>query len=220
MTNLLVDIIRSFYTNMEARIRVDEELLEKIEMNNGLRQGCTMAPTLFNLYAGVVAEKQTEAMQDVKDVGMELLYKLDQQLFRRSTRGASEVTVDKEEFADDVVLVASTREAAQTVGKAWTPAGCGMTDEDRLPLPLDDGGTVEHVSQFPYLGFLIAESGWSHEEGDRRIASGSRAFWALRRAVFKDSNLSVKTKRSVYNACVMSVLLYGSECWVLLRRDL
>ena len=47
--------------------------------------------------------------------------------------------------------------------------GCGMTDEDRLPLPLDDGGAVEHVCQFPYLGSLIAESGRSHEKVDRRI---------------------------------------------------
>ena len=177
-------------------------------------------------------------MQDVENVGVELLYKLDQQLFRRSTRGANEVTVDKGEFADGVVLVASTREAAQAVGRAYVGVtralgltvslpktkfmvvGCGVTDEDRLPLPLDDGGTVEHVSQFPYSGSLIAESGQSHEEVDRRIASASRAFRALKRAVFKDSNLPVKTKRSVYNACVMSVLLYGSECWVLLRRDL
>ena len=98
--------------------------------------------------------------------------------------------------------------------------GCGVTDEDRLPLLLEDGGTVECVSQFPYLGSLIAESGRSHEEVDRRIASASKAFGALRRAVFRDSNLSVKTKRRVYDACVMSILLYGSECWVPLRRDL
>ena len=37
--DLLVDIIRSFHTSMEARIRVDGELLEEIEVNNGLRQG-------------------------------------------------------------------------------------------------------------------------------------------------------------------------------------
>ena len=82
VSDLLVDIIRSFHTGMEARIRVNGKLLEKIEVNNSLRQGCTMAPTLFNLYAGVVAEKWTEAVQDV---GVELPYMLDQQLFRRST---------------------------------------------------------------------------------------------------------------------------------------
>lgn len=36
-------------TGMEAKIRVDGEFLEEIEVNNGLRQGWTMVPTLFNL---------------------------------------------------------------------------------------------------------------------------------------------------------------------------
>ena len=81
-------------------------------MNNGLRQGCTMAPTLFNLYASVVAEKWTEAVQGIEEAGIELHYKLDQQLFRRSTRGASKVRALKGEFADNVVLVASSRESA------------------------------------------------------------------------------------------------------------
>ena len=44
--DLLVDIIRLFHSNMEARIRVDGEFLEEIEVNNGLRQGCMMAPCL------------------------------------------------------------------------------------------------------------------------------------------------------------------------------
>ena len=39
------------------------------------------------------------------------------------------------------------------------------------------------------------------------------------RLSFKDDHLSLATKRSVYRACVLSVLLYGCETWVLLRRD-
>ena len=64
------------------------------------------------------------------------------------------------------------------------------------------------------------ESGRTHVEVDKRIANASKAFGALRRAVFKDAHLSVATRRSVYRACVLSVLLYGSECWVPLRKDL
>ena len=76
--------------------------------------------------------------------------------------------------------------------------------------------TAEWVSEFAYLGSLIVESGRMHVEVDKRIANAS----ALRQAVFKDAHLSVATKRSVYRACVLSVLLYGSECWVPLRKDL
>ena len=60
-----------------------------------------------------MAEKWTEAVQGIEETGIELHYKLDQQLFRRYTRGASKVRALKGEFADDVVLVASSREAAE-----------------------------------------------------------------------------------------------------------
>ena len=41
------------------------------------------------------------------------------------------------------------------------------------------------------------------------MARASRAFRALRKAVFLDINLWLSTKKKIYNACVMSVLLYG-----------
>ena len=108
------------------------------------------------------------------------------------------MSVDKGEFTDYVVLVASTRKAAEAGGRAYVRVarmlgltvdlpkikfivvGFGVTDDNRLLMPLEDGGTVKCVSQFPYLGSLIPESGRSHEEMDRRIANASKPFWALR----------------------------------------
>ena len=46
-----------------------------------------------------------------------------------------------------------------------------------------------------------------------RIARASKAFGALRRPVFGDKDLSLRTKRLVYRAVVLGVLLYGSETW-------
>ena len=48
---------------------MEGELLEEIEVDNGLRQGCTMVPTLFNLYACVVTESWLCRMRDVEGVG-------------------------------------------------------------------------------------------------------------------------------------------------------
>lgn len=55
---------------------------------------------------------------------------------------------------------------------------------------------------------------------ERRIVQASRAFGALRKAIFLDKNLTREIKRMIYQACVLSVLLYGSECWILLRKHL
>ena len=232
-----LEIVMSFHSNMQARVRVDGELLEEIEVTNGLRQGCNMAPTLFNLFACAVAERWTERIREAEGAGTRILYKLDQQLFRRSTRKASELYLHKGEFADDVVLMARSKDAAAAALRAYVDVtrafgmtvsitktkfmvvGSGVSDEEKLPIAVDDG-QIEWVSEFPYLGSLIADSGRIDVEVDKRIASASKAFGALRQAVFKDAHLSENSKRQVYKACVLSVLLYGSECWVPLRRHL
>ena len=71
----LIGIVRSFHENMKANIRVDDELCDEIEVENGLRQSCTMAPTLFNLYAAVVAERWLERVSGIDGIGTILHYK-------------------------------------------------------------------------------------------------------------------------------------------------
>ena len=93
---------------------MEGELLEEIEVENGLRQGCTMAPTLFNLYACMVAESWLCRMCDVEGVGTYLLYKPNQRLFKRCTKNACEDTLYKCEFAANVALLATTCAAAKT----------------------------------------------------------------------------------------------------------
>ena len=66
---------------------------------------CTIAPTLFNLYACIIAERWVERVKEIADMGTLLLYKQGNRLFRRLTRNANEVLLQKGEFVDDVVLL-------------------------------------------------------------------------------------------------------------------
>ena len=116
----LVNIINSFHNNMHARIRVDGELLEEIDVENGLHQGCTLAPTLFNLYACAMAERWVDRVNNIDGVGTYVSYKLDKQLFRQSVRGACEMVFFKGEFVDDVAQLATTREAAELAINTYT----------------------------------------------------------------------------------------------------
>ena len=83
----LVSIIKSFHQNMTANVRVDDELLEGIDVRNGLRQGCTIAPTLFNLYACLVADRWSSRTHHL--AGTCMYFKFDQKIFRKVHRKCS-----------------------------------------------------------------------------------------------------------------------------------
>ena len=91
-----------------------------------------------------------------------------------------------------------------------------VEDGNKEPIAVE-GGEICAVEEFPYLGSLIAESGRIDADVERRVSQASRAFGALRKAVFLDKDLTLATKRKIYRACVLSVLLYGAELWIPLR---
>ena len=160
---------------------------------------------------------------------------MDKKLFRRSTRNAEQEKITECLFADDGVLISATRPGAERAVLAYQAAstsfgltvsiaktkhmtvGREATESDKAPI-IVVGGEIEAVEEFPYLGSVISTSGTIDADVEARIAKASRAFGALCKPVFLDKNLTLHTKRIVYNACVLSVLLYGSECWTPLRR--
>ena len=193
-----------------------------------------MAPVLFNLYTTLLIERWRACkIETVDGVGVTLNYKLDKKLFRRYTRNASKQNVPECLFADDGALLASTREGAERAVVEYQTtsdkfglrvstcipktkhlvAGREAEDEDKTPITIE-GGEIEGVEEFPYLGSTIASSGAMDPDVDRRVAQASHAFCALRKAVFLDKDLTLTTKRKVYQACVLSILLYGAECFL------
>ena len=70
---------------------------------------------------------------------------------------------------------------------------------------------VKAVNHFPYLGSKVMSSGRLDEELRTRIGRASATFGQL----FKiwRSKTTLETKWHVYNAFVISTLLYGSETW-------
>ena len=79
---------------------------------------------------------------------------------------------------------------------------------------------LDVVDTFVYLGSTISRDG-SLDAGMRlRIQRTSTTFGALEKRLWCDHGISVKTKISVYSTCVLSVLLYSSECWTTQRRQL
>ena len=199
-----------------------------------------MAPVLFNLYFGLVIERwRSLLMERGIESGVDFSFTIDGQLFPRVTRRhphSESGHADDFEFADDAVLLATTRNAADqslsafcevasslglTVSMTKTKllvAGFGVCPADCSDLVIGSD-RVEAVTSFPYLGSTITPNSRSQADIRSRLAKGAGAFGGLRR-ILHDRSLNLPTRRHLYVVCVLSTVLYGSECWTPLKADL
>ena len=174
---------------MSATVTVCGEKQSSFLVTNGLRQGCTIAPTLFILYLDLVIRCWCSRCLAV---GVEVQYQIGGKLVGERTRRPLSFTMSECLFADDAALVCSSREdmfvaakILEEVSAGWgltlsvpktklLVAGVELSPVDLAPLQLNGGG-VEVVREFKYLGSLVEASGRMIGEIDQRIVQTSKA---------------------------------------------
>ena len=77
---------------------------------------------------------------------------------------------------------------------------------------------MKQVECYRYLGTDIHESGRMEEEIAHKVREGEKVGGALR-AVWRGKNMSVKAMRGMYEAIVVPTVTYGSEAWVMNKRE-
>jgi len=77
---------------------------------------------------------------------------------------------------------------------------------------------LEQVDKFVYLGSVITQAGKCTKDMKRRISLASVILNKLSR-MWKSYNISNKVKLRLYEIFLVSMLVYGSECWCLKKED-
>ena len=198
----MLSVIRSLHEGMTAVVRVGDGYTNSLSVENGLRQGCTIAPTLFNLYfSAMVASWRAQCPRS----GVTVKYKIGRKLVgdRTAKTRLKEVVVTESQFADDVAAYATTRgglkEMTSTCVK--TTADWGLTVSlqktkaiaagrnaetiNSAPIQLSNG-VVEVVDEFTYLGSNITKDGEIGSEVSIRVSKASRAFGCLKKCIFRN----------------------------------
>ena len=85
-------------------------------------------------------------------------------------------------------------------------------------LDLGDGMSIEEVGSFSYLGDTIGKQGGAGEAVTARVRSGWKKFKELA-PFLTDKYTSMTVRGQVYDACVRSAMLYGSETWPVKVED-
>ena len=183
----LINIIRSFHDPMSASVQFNNILSDPFSIGNGLRQGCSMAPVLFNIFMWAVMTQWQHRVRRVDGVGFELRSAYSSDLYRKPRRDDQHHCLTDSQFADDSCLFATTRSGAGaalcclhevasgfglTISATKTQfvvVGPGITLTDRAPLQLGQA-EVECVPHFKYLGSVVDSGCRSSRDIAARIA--------------------------------------------------
>ena len=110
-----VAIVRTFHTNMKASVVVGGDETDPFPVNVGVKQGCVMAPVIFNLYMAAVTTLFRQ--RSPNEQGISLTYRLDGSVFNLSRLQARTKTsrdqVVELQYADDSMLVTHSPEELQ-----------------------------------------------------------------------------------------------------------
>ncbi|KAK3869746.1 hypothetical protein Pcinc_024974 [Petrolisthes cinctipes] len=80
--------------------------------------------------------------------------------------------------------------------------------------------TLEEVEQFSYLGSILTSTPTCKKDVENRIRAAHSAYGRLSCRVFNNHALTMATKIMVFQAIVLSTLLYACETWTLYRSDI
>lgn len=232
-----VVMLKKLHQNMKARVNVNGVLSDPVSVDNGVKQGDIPAPTLFSIY---FATMLVFAFGNC-DIGISLRFRTSGKLFnlrRLDAKSKTFQTIIRELlYADDADLVAHSQEDIQRIMNLFSSAckAFGLTISLKKtvvmyspppgvpylePNIFVDGKRLKVVDSFEYLGSVLSRDGTLDAEIRHRISQASSAFGKLETRVWNDRGLTVKTKISVYEACVLTCLLYAAEAWTTYRRHL
>ena len=129
-------------------------------------------------------------------------------------------------FADNAVVVSHSEEGLQQLVSHLSHAckefdlkislkktNTIAQDAGHRPTIAINGYNLEVVENFTYLGSTISNSLSIDVEVNSRIAKATAGVAKLNQRVWNNSSFTEKTRIHVYQACVLSTLLYGSESW-------
>jgi len=225
----LVQMLRGLHSDTTCVVRAFDGTSEPFQIHTGFKQGCVLAPTLFNIFIDTIARQILRIIEGHS--GIKLIYKIDGQL-RISKNPDLSMIIWILMYADDIALFSDNAEslevAAQEVHqkmKQWgMPLGVKkckvlvVSKSDDVPQPVIvlDGEQLEVVKKFEYLGSMFTHDNNLDTEISHRISRAAMAFASLRGTLWGDRRISLHTKVRIFNAVVMSSLLYGSESWAAL----
>jgi len=225
----LVEMIQDLYNGCQAQVAAGGHLSQPFPMSTGVRQGCPMSPTLFNVFIDFLARLVTQRCQAAGVTGFKLAFRIQGELIPAPAVGDCQRALLLLLYADDLALMADSADGLRTAllvlesaavewgmqlnyGKTEVVvfgAAAGNADGQAATHITLNGGRVAHVDHFRYLGSIQEDTAQQERDISARINQAGAAFHHLQTRVFADRGVSLSTKMRLYKAIVVPTLIYG-----------
>lgn len=208
----LISLIQNLYKDATSAVISNGSIGEWFRTTVGVRQGCLLSPTLFNIFLERIMTEALKNHEGSISIGGRKISNL--------------------RFADDIdAMAGSEEELAQLAGNidgASKQFGMEISAEKTKlmvnnasksapNITLSGGEKLETVDKFKYLGSIISEQG-SKPEILARIAQSIAGLTKLK-PLMSSKSLPLTSKVKLTRTLAQSIFLYGCEAWTL-NKDL
>ena len=198
----LTCLLRNLYAGQEATVTTGHGTTDWFQIGKGVHQGCILLPCLFNFYAEYIMRNDglEKAQAGIK-------------IARRN--------INKLGYADDTTLMAESEEELKSllmkVKEESENIGLNLNIQKTKIMasgPITsweiDGGKMETVSDFIFLGSKITADGDCSHEIKRHLLTGRKVMTSLD-SVFKSRDITLPTTVHLVKAMVFLMVMYGCE---------
>lgn len=213
-----VKCLLRMYTDISASVLIGRDYSRPFRMVEGVRQGCPASPLVFSLYMdrleGYIRSERLAGMTPAE---------------RDSIRVAGQL-IPLLLFADDIVLMATSREVVQSlldclgafcgangltvsVAKTKWLVGGSVPRGRAWGELYYQGAPLERVSSFKYLGLVFTGATDHSDMRAARLTSARKAWGVLQGKLQALGWRDRATRLVLFEAYVRSVLLYGAPVW-------
>uniref|UniRef100_A0A803TG83 ribonuclease H n=1 Tax=Anolis carolinensis TaxID=28377 RepID=A0A803TG83_ANOCA len=205
--SLLVCLLRNLYKD---QVRTDHRTTDWFKIGKGVRQGCILSPSLFNLYAEHIMQRAglDESKAGVKISGRNI----------NNLRYADDTTLMAESEEELRSLITKMKEESAKAGlqlniKKTKIMATRLIDNWQI-----EGENVEAVTDFIFLGAKITADADGSQEVRRRLLLGRRAMANLDK-ILKSRDITLATKVHIVKAMVFPIVTYGCESWTIRKAE-
>ena len=206
----ILEIIKDIYSKTTCSVKINDKMTQFFNYSKGVRQGCPLSPTLFNLYINDLINEVEAINPSPLHLHQEanvscLLYADDLILLSRTQHGLQKMLDRLTEFCATWNLSVNTKKTK-----------C-ITFQKKSRLNKKDSfyvnkNKIENVTQYSYLGITINSAGSFHIAMETLARKARRAIYALN-SRYQIKRLPVKAALKLFDCVISPILLYCSEVW-------